>query len=204
MKVRVKMRKRFGIDIDGTVTCPKSIIPFINKAFDLNIMYEDVKQYELTPFVNVSEKEFATWFAENEPIIYKGSPLAEGAGTVLNKWKNEHELFFISARGSQLLDVTIEWFLDKGLTFDHIELIGSHDKVATVKKHSVDIFFEDKHDNAVMIHEECQIPVILFDTPYNQDPLPKGVIRVNNWSEAYIWVANWEKQQKGIREMVSF
>lgn len=197
------MRKRFGIDIDGTVTCPKSIIPFINKAFDMNIMYEDVNQYELTPFVNVSEKEFATWFAENEPIIYKGSPLAEGAGTILNKWKNEHELFFISARGSQLLDITIEWFLDKGLTFDHIELIGSHDKVATVKKHSVDIFFEDKHDNAVMIHEECQIPVILFDTPYNQEPLPKGVIRVNNWSEAYLWVENWERQQTGSREMVS-
>ncbi|MGF6948412.1 putative HAD superfamily protein [Neobacillus sp. B4I6] len=203
MKVRAKMRKRFGIDIDGTVTCPKSIIPFINKAFDLNILYEDVNQYELTPFVNVSEKEFATWFSENEPMIYKGSPLAEGAGKVLNKWEKEHELFFISARGSHLLDVTIQWFLDKGLTFDHIELIGSHDKVATVKKHSVDIFFEDKHDNAVMIHEECQIPVILFDTPYNQDPLPKGVIRVNNWKEAYIWVENWEKQQQVHREMAS-
>src|SRR3954462_9651672 len=99
---------RFGIDIDGTVTSPTSIIPFINKAFDLNILYEDVNQYELTPFVNVSEKEFATWFSENEPMIYKGSPLAEGAGKVLNKWEKEHELFFISARGSHLLDVTIQ------------------------------------------------------------------------------------------------
>ena len=50
------------------------------------------------------------------------------------------------------------------------------------------MFFEDKHDNAVMIHEECDIPVILFDTPYNREPIPKGVIRVYNWEEAAQWV----------------
>jgi uncharacterized protein len=203
MKVSRKMRKRFGIDIDGTVTCPTSILPYINKAFGLNILYEDVNQYELTPFVNVSEKEFAKWFTENEPTIYQGSPLAKGAGAVLNKWKNEHELFFISARGAHLLEVTEQWFFDKGITFDHIELIGSHDKVGTVKKHAVDIFFEDKHDNAVMIHEECHIPVILFDTPYNREPIPNGVIRVKNWNEAYTWVENWMKQEHDNRHLVS-
>ena len=194
------MRKRFGIDIDGTVTCPKSIIPFINKAFDMNIIYEDVNQYELTPFVNVSEEVFAKWFTENEPILYKESLPAQGAVNVLKKWKQDHELFFISARGPHLLAVTEEWFFHHGLTFHHMELIGSHDKVETVKKHKVDIFFEDKHDNAVMIHEECQIPVILFDTPYNQEPIPKGVIRVKNWEEANIWVENWLKQEETKRE----
>ena len=198
------MRRRFGIDIDGTVTCPKSILPFINKAFGMEIMYEDVNQYDLTPFVNVSEKEFAQWFAKNEPLIYKESPLATGAKKVLNKWKHKHELFFISARGSHLLEVTENWFFDQGLIFDHIELIGSHDKVETVKKHKVEIFFEDKHDNAIMIHEECKIPVILFDTPYNQDPIPNGVIRVNNWIEANDWVDEWLKQQGVKPQTASF
>lgn len=197
------MRKRFGIDIDGTVTCPSSLLPYINKAFDMHISLDDITQYDLTPFVNVSEEEFEKWFFENEPIIYQGSPLAQGAEQALNKWKNEHELFFISARGSHLLEVTRNWFNDKGLTFHHLELIGSHDKVETAKKLGVDIFFEDKHDNAVMIHEECQIPVILFNTPYNQDSIPKGVIRVNNWREAQVWVENWLKRQMNIREMVS-
>ncbi|WP_066064187.1 5' nucleotidase, NT5C type [Neobacillus soli] len=197
------MRKRFGIDIDGTVTCPKSIIPFINKAFNMNIRYEDVNQYELTPFVNVSEEVFANWFFENEPIIYEGSAPAKGVVNILNKWKNKHELFFISARGNHLLDVTEKWFAANGITFHHIELIGSHDKVETVKKYGVEIFFEDKHDNAVNIHEECQIPVILFDTPYNQEPIPNGVIRVNNWREANSWVEKWLKQQEKTREVIS-
>ncbi|WP_042458423.1 5' nucleotidase, NT5C type [Neobacillus dielmonensis] len=182
------MKKRFGIDIDGTVTCPTSMIPFINKAFNLKLTYEEIDEYDLTPFVNVPEDVFAKWFVANEPIIYEGSPLAAGAEAVLNSWKQEFELFFISARGPHLRNVTEKWFQHHGITYDHIELIGSHDKIEAVKKYKVDMFFEDKHDNAVMIHESCHIPVILFNTPYNQDPLPDGVIRVNNWREAEQWV----------------
>ncbi|NQD66258.1 hypothetical protein HP456_10045, partial [Bacillus haikouensis] len=70
-------------------------------------------------------------------------------------------------------------------------LIGSHNKISTAKKYKVDIFFEDKHDNAVMINEELNIPVVLFNTPYNQSPIPEGVIRVNDWNEANHWVQNW-------------
>lgn len=185
------MGKRFGIDIDGTVTSPSSLIPYINQAFKLNLTLADIKQYDLTTAVKVPAKEFAEWFTENESIIYQGSPLSEGVEQVLNTWKREHELFFISARPAHLLENTKNWFVEKGLSFHHIELIGTHDKVAAAKKHRVEIFFEDKHDNAVMIHEECKIPVILFNTPYNQDPIPRGVIRVDNWQQAYHWVQRW-------------
>lgn len=185
------MRKKFGIDIDGTVTSPASMIPFINKDFGLTITLEDIKQYDLNPLVNVSEKEFAKWFFQNEPLIYAESPLAAGAANVLTKWQEEHELFFISARGSHLLEVTKQWFRTHKLGYHHIELIGTHDKVESAKKHGVEIFFEDKHDNAVMIHEECRIPVLLFDTPYNRNPIPDGVIRVHSWNEAKEWVEKW-------------
>lgn len=188
------MSKRFGIDIDGTVTCPTSLLPFINKAFGLNLKYEEINEYDLTPFVKVPEKEFANWFIENEPIIYEGSPPAKGVLEILNNWKYDHELYYISARGPHLLDVTRNWFKNHGLSFHHIELVGSHDKVEVAKKLKIDLFFEDKHDNAVMIHEECRIPVLLFNTPYNQDPIPNGVIRVNNWKEANCWVENWLMQ----------
>lgn len=189
------MKKRFGIDIDGTVTCPSSLVPYINKAFNMNITLDDIKQYDLNPLVEVTEAEFAEWFEKNEPVIYAESPLAKGAYPILNEWKNDHELYFISARSSHLLDVTEKWFTENDLTYHHIELIGTHHKVEAAKKYQVDVFFEDKHDNAVMIHEECQIPVILFNTPYNQDPIPQGVIRVNDWHEANAWIQNWLKSQ---------
>ncbi|MGD6841320.1 hypothetical protein ACQCVH_02265 [Bacillus infantis] len=188
--------KRFGIDIDGTVTCPSSIIPYLNEAFQLNLTLEDVKEYDLNPLVDIDEEEFAKWFLDNEPKIYANSPLASGAKQVLKEWESKHELYFISARGSYLQELTEEWFLENELNFHHVELIGSHDKISTAKKHKVDIFFEDKHDNAVAIHEECGIPVILFDTPYNRDPIPEGVVRVNSWFEAKAAVEQLLKAEK--------
>jgi uncharacterized protein len=47
-----------------------------------------------------------------------------------------------------------------------------------------------------MIHEELNIPVVLFNTPYNQNPIPEGVIRVNDWTEANQWVQKWLREVK--------
>lgn len=192
---QLKMKIRFGIDIDGTVTCPTSLIPYLNKAFHLNLTLEDIKQYDLMPLVDVSEQEFANWFKVNEPEMYEKSPLAEGSKEVLIKWALEHELYFISARGKHLFEITQNWFLKNKIPFNHIELIGTHHKIEAVKQHKVNIFLEDKHDNAVMISEQCNIPVLLFDTPYNRDPIPSQVIRVKNWAEAAEWVDDWIKKK---------
>lgn len=193
------MKKRFGIDIDGTVTCPSTFVPYLNKSFNLNITLDDITQYDLTPLVDISKEEFAQWFLDNEPIIYAESPLAKGAKNTLKQWSAKHELFYISARGSHLLSLTEEWFNKMNISYDFIDLLGSHDKVAAAKNYKVDIFFEDKHDNAVEIHENCQIPVILFDTPYNRDPIPNGVIRVYTWEEAEQWVQHWLKETSYLR-----
>jgi uncharacterized protein len=187
------MKRRFGIDIDGTVTCPTTFVPYLNDAFGLNITLNDIKQYDFMPLVTVSEKEFYAWFKNMEPVIYSRSPLAAGAKEILKRWEKEHELYFISARDSHLLDITKEWFTNQELMYNDIHLIGSHDKIEAAKKYDVDIFLEDKHDNAVNLHEELNIPVLLFNTPYNQDPIPDGVIRVNDWKEAHGWVQNWIK-----------
>ncbi|KAB7670051.1 5' nucleotidase, NT5C type [Bacillus sp. B1-b2] len=184
---------RFGIDIDGTITSPATFVPYLNESFQLNITLDDVVQYDFYPLVNVPKDEFDQWFLQNETKIYAASPLAEGANIALQDWAKQYELYFISARGSELLEVTKEWFVNNGIHFDHIELIGTHDKIAAAKRHKIDIFFEDKHDNAVNIHEECGIPVILFDTPYNREPIPNGVKRVTTWNEAYQWVETWAK-----------
>ena len=36
--------------------------------------------------------------------------------------------------------------------------------------------------------KNLDIPVILFDTPYNRKPIPEGVIRVQDWQEANDWI----------------
>ena len=184
------LKHRFGIDIDGTVTCPATLIPHINKQYNINMSINDVTEYDfLSGFPHpVDRQEFQAWFKENEPYMYEVSELAANAQNVLNAWQKQYELYYISARGTNVYDITKNWFDTCNIPYDHIELIGSHKKIEIAKKHQVEAFFEDKHDNAVEIAEELKIPVVLFDTPYNRLPVPNNVIRVYNWLEANEWI----------------
>lgn len=179
---------RFGIDIDGTVTCPTSLLPHINKEYKVNLVLDDIKEYDLTKAFSVDEQQFYKWYKTVENHIYDTSPPQEYAKKVLENWQSQYELFYISARGENVYDTTYNWFKREAIPYDHIDLIGSHYKIEAAKKHQVHAFFEDKHDNAVDIHEELDIPVILFDTPYNRKAIPDGVKRVSNWQEANDWI----------------
>lgn len=187
----MKKKRKLGFDIDGTITCPAAIVPFINEAFQLQLTLSDLTDYDLLKVVDVPDKVFTDWYEEKEADIFTLSPLAMGAKEVLLEWGKHHELIFISARGENVLEVTKEWFITHGISYDHLELIGSHEKVDVAKKYGVEIFFEDKYENAIEIAEKCHIPVLLFDTPYNQGSLPIEVKRVFSWKEATDWVEEW-------------
>ncbi|MCL6616486.1 MAG: hypothetical protein K6T39_05130, partial [Anoxybacillus ayderensis] len=151
------IKRRFGIDIDGTVTCPSTFIPYLNKSFQKNLTLDDITDYDLVPFLDTTEEKLNEWMEQYEPIIYSEAPLANGALEVINSWKDEYELYYISARGRHLYEITEKWFQQQGVHYHHIELIGSHDKIEAVKKYKIDMFFEDKYDNACDIAEQCII-----------------------------------------------
>ena len=83
------LKHRFGIDIDGTVTCPATLIPHINQQYNINMTLQDITEYDfLSGFpYPVDPLEFQTWFKENEPYMYQVSELAPYAQQV-NKTHN--------------------------------------------------------------------------------------------------------------------
>jgi uncharacterized HAD superfamily protein len=183
----------FGIDIDGTVTCPTTFIPHLNQSFNVNLTIEDIKQYNLAKALNITDEAFAQWLRDNESEIYKNPPLASNAKDILSNWQH-HQLIYISARHSRYETITNNWFTKLGLPYHQIHCTGDHNKIEPVLNNNIDVFFEDNFNNACQISEECQIPVVLFDTPYNKGTLPDLVSRVSGWPEAKLHVDNWIKQ----------
>lgn len=179
---------RLGIDIDGTITAQDTFVPYLNRSFNLSISLNDMTDYDLTKLLNISQEEFWEWMNQNEATIYKEALLAQHAKQSLDLLKEEHKLIYITARRTHLTDITYEWFERQNIHYDHIELVGGHHKVEAVKNHNIDLFFEDHHGNAMMIAKEADIPVILFNSPYNQLPIDSNIIRVNNWLEAVQWI----------------
>lgn len=184
---------RFGFDIDGTTTTNDWLLPYVNEYFGLNIQMEEVIEYDLNHVTNTSPEEFGKWFVENEERMYVDPPIMEGAKEIITNWAENNEIYFISARGNEVLNVTRNWLIENNIPFNHLELIGTHHKIESIKGHKIQIFFEDRYDNAVNISRECGIPCILFDAPYNRLPIPEDVtvIRCCNWNEAEAWVNDW-------------
>ncbi|WP_078552812.1 5' nucleotidase, NT5C type [Bacillus alkalicellulosilyticus] len=187
---------KIGFDIDGTVTDPGTFIPYLNQHFKKNITLDQITSYDLTGLLGITSEEFFQWMKEHEGSIYEQATIASYFQEAIKAWKEKHEFIYISARGQHLYDLTLEWFSRNNIPYHHLELIGSHNKIAAITTHQLDIFFEDKHDNACEIAEACSIPVILMDTPYNRLPVPDNVYRMENWQEALFWVNNWLKNQR--------
>lgn len=179
----------FGIDIDGTVTTQEFMIPYINSYFKMNVTLADFTEYNLLNVLPIEADQFSNWFEATEIEMYKNPPLQKNAMQILKKWYPNAMLNYITARQNNSLEVTKNWFSHTQLPIDSLNIVGNASKVISAKEHLVDLFFEDKLENALQLHEELKIPVVLFDAPYNQQPLPKDIIRVQNWQQAERWVA---------------
>lgn len=172
-----------GIDIDGTVTDPSSIVPLMNESFGKNLRFDECIDYNLATVYQISDQEFVDWLQKHGERLYDVAPVHGNADQILRQWHRHHQLIYISAREEKLMPVTLNWFSRYQIPFHQIELIGSHDKLAAAKKWQLDLFIEDRLENALQISEALQIPVFMFDTPYNQGELPRLVHRVRSWEE---------------------
>ncbi|USG67229.1 hypothetical protein NDK47_08050 [Brevibacillus ruminantium] len=180
-----------GIDIDGTVTEPSSIVPLMNESFGKHLRYEDCFAYNLATVYNITEEAFADWLDKNGERLYDEAPVHGTADAVLRNWYHQHRLVYISAREARHRDVTLNWFSRYQIPYHELDLIGSHDKLAAARKWRVDLFLEDRLENALQLSEDLEIPILLFDTPYNQGTLPELVHRVYSWEQVDTLVKSW-------------
>ena len=184
------MRKlRIGIDIDGTLTCPTAFISFLNQSFQSCITLDDLKECSIKQLLNISPEVFNKWLKETESIVYGGLPLAKDAKNILMQWHMQHELYYITARKKSLQATTLKLFDQNEIPFDHIDFVGTHNKIESVKKYKINLFIEDNYNNACLISRKCNIPVLLMDVPYNRKSEQQNVFRISGWLGANEWIS---------------
>ncbi|HEY8342835.1 MAG TPA: hypothetical protein VIK75_07560 [Calditerricola sp.] len=179
---------RLGIDIDGTVTNPASFLSHLNRAFGKRLLYPQVRQYDLVPLYEITPEAFWRWYERHSADVYRTSPPSPFARDVLHRLARQHTLIYISAREPEHYDLTVQWFEAQRIPYHKIILLGSHDKVDEARRQKVALFIEDRYENACALAEALQVPVLLFDTPYNQGPLPSLVTRIRSWREVPAYV----------------
>lgn len=171
-----------GIDIDGTLTHPGYFIPHLNKYFNRNVGYEELRIYDFRELYQTTDEELREFFVgKGKGILFSVELLADAQRTVL-ELAAKHNVHIITARRPDIHDKTREWLDRVGLSKIELYSLGTPNKRALAEELACDYFFED-HPTASEEIAEAGISVLLMDAPYNRETAHKNMLRVHNWQD---------------------
>lgn len=88
-------------------------------------------------------------------------------------------------RGHRIRETTENWLRKNGIYYDELMFTG-FPKIDYVRGKHCDLFVEDAPFTVDTM--SLEIPVLLFDNPYNQDYTRENVTRVYSWYDIYRYV----------------
>ncbi len=189
-----KKSKKIGFDLDDVLmSFSDSLREHFNLKYNKNVKRSDITSFYVEEFFDIDPTEARKAiddFYHHEDHA-QALPL-EGSLDSIKKLSINNKLYIVTARPDLVKEITQKW-LDKHFPnlFETIQYTNHHDKEKRRKKSEVakeleiEIFIDDSLDNAKDI-SESGIPVLLFDTPWNQtEELPELVTRVYSWEEIF-------------------
>lgn len=193
-----KIKIGIGIDIDNVIadSYPLFLAKF-NEIFKTKIKYEEIFDfYYLEKHTGVKEpevKKFIKKYICHEEF-QMNIPPEKGAIETIKRWIGRgHGIHYITSRPKVVRRVTEDWlkkhgFFSKEATLDIFDSDSHYNKHRQeiiyykknqAKNRGVNLFIEDSKE----IAESLQIPVFLFDRPWNKGKLTRNIKRVKNWAE---------------------
>ncbi|MFB9326362.1 hypothetical protein ACFFSY_10595 [Paenibacillus aurantiacus] len=170
-----------GIDLDNTVLdATSSYLHFYNKASGLSYSSKDVTDfyfYRLYGWNNTEREKVYHQYGRD--IHWNSSPFPH-AIEVLQELSLSHQISIITARPLLFRDVTIDWLKHHGVRYDNIAF--TENKLQECIDSEVSVLVDDAPHYAKEFADK-NIPVILFEQPYNTSVKIDTVYRASNWLE---------------------
>ena len=130
------------------------------------------------------ESTFFEYMENVQPILY--------APEVMRKLKDDgHKIVICTGRsgctrkdeyGEKVRNTTLNWLKKFNIAYDEIVFSG-FPKINYIRPYNCDLFVEDNTRTVLELVKE--MPVILFDTPYNEGFEHDRVTRVYRWYDIY-------------------
>lgn len=188
---------RIGIDLDDVLadSLPHYLRAF-NQRFGLQVDLADAAWRMFRRYPQISRQEINDFFSELiEGGFFASRPLVPGAREAVKRLSDDgHYLVIVTGRAPQDEAITRNWLNQVGLTrhfsglvHQGIEPVGRY-KSEAASELQLDLFIEDELAVAIAI-ANGNIPVLLYDQPWNQGTLSDNVRRARSWTEALVWIA---------------
>jgi len=186
-----------GIDIDDTITNSSEV--FVKYAIKYNkekkinypIDTTTLDQEKAFGWNNNNKKEFASLYLKK--ILREANPHQDVVKVIRKLKDSGHKIFFITARTDEevlgVYDFTREWLLNNNIYFDKL-IVNSVDKVNICKANHINVFIDDNYETCKNVFEELNIPVLMFQTKYNEIFSDFNFECVKNWEEILYKINN--------------
>lgn len=188
---------RIGIDLDDVLadSLPHFTQAF-NERFGLDIQLADAVWRIADRFPHIPRQEADDFFTELiADGFFSSRPLIPHAKEAVEALAEDgHRLYIVTGRSPQEEPITRRWLI-------HVEVLSRFEAVmhrtrepvgyyksSAASELRLDLFIEDELAVAHAV-SETTIPVLLFDRPWNQGPLPDNVHRIGSWGEALTRIA---------------
>ena len=179
---------KIGIDIDGVLTdLSRFYLDYGSKFVFENTMYKIVNPngYGIEEILNLEKGGFRDFWLKYDDYYTKKTYTREFAAEVIQKLKEDgNEIHLITARNpkkEQDESWTTDWLKENDIYYD--KLTFTNEKLEYCKENNIDLMIEDTVKNIVSISKV--IPVICFDTRYNQNCEGDNITRCYSWYDIY-------------------
>jgi len=183
--------KIIGFDLDDVLlNFNDALLPYHNHHFGTSYEREHIKSFNLSVLWGCSESEVIERVLNfyQSPEHRDASPV-EGAVQAIRNLKKRHKLFIVTARHEEIKEETLGW-VDKHFPkmFEAVHFTNhfygnkKRGKGEVCVELGIEIFVDDSINNAKDI-TNFGIPVLLFDTPWNQTEVNEPINRVYSWEE---------------------
>ena len=208
---------RIGIDCDEPLADFNAhLCLWMNATYGTDYKKNNIFSYKLWDIWKCSKEEAIRRIEHFYKEDLENVPPVDGSVAAVNSLAQEHELLVITSRFRQAIPKTIPWinrhfpnkFSDVIFTKNYAAGGNEKTKAHICKELGVDILIED----FIQYSLECNklgIPVILFNTPWNQDTelpeginkLPPGIVRAKDWKEVLEKIEIFAKDKNKFYEL---
>lgn len=168
---------RVGVDIDGVVAnFVAAFLPLVPERYGITIRERDIYVHDLYLVLGVRPHEALDLIRDTIRQDLQPYP---GAVRGLKRLRKSHEVTLVTARPTDMMDVTRDWLENRGIAYDG--LLHFEEGLKHTNNYSFDAFVDDHLREALGFVE--RVPhIIVFDHPWNRTfNVGRLIHRVSNW-----------------------
>ncbi|MEX1300449.1 MAG: bifunctional metallophosphatase/5'-nucleotidase [Desulfotignum sp.] len=189
--------KRIYVDLDDVISrTTDTYSAIIEQEFGRKVRFEDLTCFDLKVSFKLTDREYRHFFDRiHQPGMLMGFEPVPGAGEMLARWLDAgHRVDIVTGRPPLAREPSLAWLDRHRIAYTEFIMVDKYnrngdDHPGVISKTQLmtshyDLAVEDSLETARFLAEQMNIPVLLYDRPWNARPAEHpGIIRVASWQD---------------------